>query len=1058
MSLTTVVNPTDNLSSEEKPNFEEGLVGALTSAYASILKRQRIASSAYVRWNDTSRAHEFAWLPSGEESLMTKGSELVIPSSSPIHSSINKMMSTLELNPYEREVLYGYPYIIGFADSRAIRAPLFTIPITITSDGGKLIITQADELIRFNSLPFRSESDTAAHEHALAKLIESTPDFPLTITDLRRFCESLQRETGTRCKANLDARLASSPAQPRSQMPLTIVDTAGCFIAPKTSYFLVSDLDEINKAGEDKVKETALGWILGKRPNERTSDNFSDDRSVFYPFPSNQSQRRVAHLVDESQTRITVVQGPPGTGKSLTIANLACHLIASGKRVLITSQKDKALEVVDDLLNSLGLAQLPMTLLRQDKDSKQELRNRLEQIQKERSSVEARENAKGKTEAQRTRAEAYATTAAELAKTLMAEHAVELAAEQRRTADSWLRRIKADWGLKKELRRANRHAAKRSDHLGSTLTDTRSQLLSLAEQVLGTAAALRICDASRNERNQLREFAKLLGKDQKSYRNYSVFDKLKAEPDRCSMLLNILPCWIMTPDDVARLFPCQPGLFDVVIVDEASQCDLPSMTPVLYRAKKAVIAGDSKQMQSQRFAFTANQVAAQAWVQQGLDRFDSQTWLNPTASDLLQLASIRMDEEAFLDEHYRSLPSIIQFSNQTWYGDRLRLMRDPDDKRCGDPASPAIVLHRVDGAVEPDTQENALEAEALVQLLKQLIQHPGYSYASFGVICLFEQQVRLISDLVSEHISEEDRLEHQLVVVNPDGFQGDERDVILYSLSFDAGGMSRAQLSARQAERDHIQGMLNVAFTRAREEMHIFHSADIGEFSTASGTGIILDWLVYCAKETERTSNNREYRPEEQKCQSVFEAEVLTALREKDVKVISQYPSCGYFIDLVAELDGIRLAIECDGEIYHLDEHGQLKAEDIFRQEVLERAGWEVLRIPYRSWRENSAPFIESILSRLRSSQSEESVEHPTPQADADASSQTIKLNNEYELSIIEALKSGLWSEKMVYLFARQKLGFSRLGPCIKQKLDRAVERLRDQGIIRVEDEELFLV
>lgn len=1057
MSNTIVLNPTDESPTDNKPNLEEGLVEALTSAYASILKLQRITSSAYVRWNDSSRAHEFAWLPAGEEMLETKGSEAVILPSSPIYPSINKMMTTLELNPYEREVQYGYPYIIGFIEGQSIRAPLFTIRVEITSDGGKLEIAPSDEQMRFNSLPFRSESDTVALEHALAKLIESTPELPLTITDLQRFCASVSRETGARNNAALDGKLTTPPSQPRSHMPLTIIDAAACFIAPKTSYFLVSDLEKIGEAGEDNVKETALGWILGKRPNEPTSDNFLDNRSVFYPFPSNRSQRRVAHLVDEPQTRITVVQGPPGTGKSLTIANLACHLVATGKRVLITSQKDKALGVVDDLINTLGLAQLPMTLLRQDKESKHELRSRLEQIQKERSADEARRDASEKAGAQRSKTEAYSKAAVELLNTLKAEHFVERAEEQHRSARTLLRRLAASWNLKKELRRANRHAANRSDNLGAALTEIRSRLLSLASEVLGTSAALRVCDAQRNERNELREFAKLLGRDQKNYRNYSVFDKLKEQPDRCLMLLNILPCWIMTPDDVARLFPCQAGLFDVVIIDEASQCDLPSMTPVLYRAKKAVIAGDSKQMQAQRFAFTANQVAAQAWTQNNLGRFGLGAFLNPTSSDLLQLASIRMDEEAFLDEHYRSLPSIIQFSNHTWYGDRLRLMRGPDDKRYGDPDSAPIVLHRVEGEVEPNTQENALEAEALVMWLAEMVQNPGYSNASFGVICLFEQQVRLVSDLVSEHISEEDRLEHQLVVVNPDGFQGDERDVILYSLSFDAKGMTRAQLSARQAEREHIQGMLNVAFTRARDEMHIFYSADIEEFSTASGTGKIRDWLTYCAQESERIHSNQESRPEEEKCQSLFEAEVLTALREKNVKVFSQYPSCGYFIDLVAELNGKRLAIECDGELYHLDEHGQLKAEDIYRQEVLERAGWEVLRIPYRSWRENRSQSIERILDRLRPSEPEEGSAIPDNSIDPALPPQTILLKDNYELSIIEALKSGLWSENMVYTFARQELGYSRLGSRIKQDLNRAVKRLKDRGIIRVEDKEFFL-
>src|SRR5206468_3615583 len=82
-------------------------------------------------------------------------------------------------------------------------------------------------------------------------------------------------------------------------------------------------------------------------------------------------------------------QGPPGTGKSLTIANVACHLVAAGKRVLISAQKDKAMQVVDETLRGLSLAQMPMTLLRQDRESRQELRDRLDSIQKTRSAAES---------------------------------------------------------------------------------------------------------------------------------------------------------------------------------------------------------------------------------------------------------------------------------------------------------------------------------------------------------------------------------------------------------------------------------------------------------------------------------------------------------------------------------------------------------------------------------------------------------------------------------------------------------------------------------------------
>ena len=114
-------------------------------------------------------------------------------------------------------------------------------------------------------------------------------------------------------------------------------------------------------------------------------------------------------------------------------------------------------------------------------------------------------------------------------------------------------------------------------------------------RVLKMSAEDRVAAATRDERNNLHEFAKLLGRDQGSAKNFSVFDRLKRDPERCHSLLKILPCWIMTPDDVARLFPCEPGLFDVVIIDEASQADLNALIP-LYLADKAIVVGDHEQV------------------------------------------------------------------------------------------------------------------------------------------------------------------------------------------------------------------------------------------------------------------------------------------------------------------------------------------------------------------------------------------------------------------------------------------------------------------------------
>ncbi len=106
-----------SLESAPIPELKEGLVEALTSAYAALLKRQRTASAAYVRWTAAhARSHEFAWLGTGPELLLFGNGKLRIEPTSPIYSSIQKMKATIELNPYERELQYGYPYVIGQAD------------------------------------------------------------------------------------------------------------------------------------------------------------------------------------------------------------------------------------------------------------------------------------------------------------------------------------------------------------------------------------------------------------------------------------------------------------------------------------------------------------------------------------------------------------------------------------------------------------------------------------------------------------------------------------------------------------------------------------------------------------------------------------------------------------------------------------------------------------------------------------------------------------------------------------------------------------------------------
>ena len=970
------------------------------------------------------------------------------------------MHATAELNPYERELFYGYPYVVGRIAGRPIRAPLLMLPIRVEAEGSSLLVCPDDETLRMNTLQFSTETDTAARELALKRLIERVPAFPIDDVAAQVLKDDLARELpDLQIKAALDGRLTEPPEMPNSGNYLELIDQAAVFVAPKTGYFLVSDLEAMENNDCEDIDKTALGVLLSGAGDELQAEfeeGEEDRRPIYYPFQSNRSQRRVALLLDDDNTRLIRIEGPPGTGKSQTIANLACHAAAKGMTVLITSQKEQALHIVDEKLRELGLAQIPMTLLRHDASSRRELRDRLENIQKDTVSAEAESVLEGEARAFSEAKADYGSVALEFEKAVEAEHEYAQACGELEGARG-IGRLVQSWRFARTRRRLNRNSPRMTDEVSEDATTLRSDALDQAVAVLEAKEKQTVSTAQRRQRQQIKEFSALLKKDQSSHKNFSIFDRLKSEPERADMLLGLLPVWIMAPDDVARLFPCRAGLFDVVIVDEASQVDLPSIAPVLFRAKKAVISGDTKQMQPQRFRFVSHTVANEAWVQNKVNEVDPDEWFHPIKQSLLTLAAIRAEEDNLLDEHYRSMPPIISFSNDRWYGGRLRIMTDETRKKFGGPAQPIIELHHVaEARITNDSQENLVEAQSLVLTLKKLMEDPAYASASFGVICLFEEQVNLIQELVVREIDREVWEQHDLVVVNPDGFQGDERDVVLYSLSFDNDVMSRAALSARQQQSEHVQGMLNVAFTRARDEIHIFHSAPIDEFKFAEGkSGALTDWLEHCLK-SQNAGRQRRSTDRAAKSDSLFEAEVADLLLSRGYKVTQQYPSCGFFIDMVVETEQQRLAVECDGEPYHLDEHGTLKWEDLERQAVLERAGWNVVRIPYRRWKEQGVAALKSIDDWFST---DDNSKDPAPD-DRDADDQNldeIYVSGE-EKAILEALREGLRTEEELLRKAREQLGFSRLGNRIRTQLLAAVRSLEQRKFLTAEDGEYFLI
>jgi hypothetical protein len=123
---------------DDRPKLKEGLLGALAHVYRDVLRRQGRTTTRFVRWAKvTGRAHEFVWLGGIEKRdvLLHGNGSLDVPRTSPLFDAVQKMRATSALNPYEREVLYGYPYVIGRRDGETIRAPLLTVAVRIEEKG-----------------------------------------------------------------------------------------------------------------------------------------------------------------------------------------------------------------------------------------------------------------------------------------------------------------------------------------------------------------------------------------------------------------------------------------------------------------------------------------------------------------------------------------------------------------------------------------------------------------------------------------------------------------------------------------------------------------------------------------------------------------------------------------------------------------------------------------------------------------------------------------------------------------------------------------------------------
>jgi very-short-patch-repair endonuclease len=799
---------------------------------------------------------------------------------------------------------------------------------------------------------------------------------------------------------------------------------------------LETELGMLQSVEESKYQGTALGAWLSSHSIESPP---ADQHALLEVLPLNSEQRQAVRQALSNP--LTVITGPPGTGKSQVVTSILVNAAWQGKTVLFASKNNKAVDVVETRVNSLGprpvllrlgankyqsqLADYLVSLLaasvtadddkryrefeaahaqlQQQSDALDAAFQAVIQLRNDVDALEQRVEQTRRDMGEEIFARSRSIDRDELNR--MTTHVQEAIDQADVAKQSFLARF--FWPLirKKRFERLQAIVAsfqKAAQHLGlplpegavnsNTISDwvlygprlasRVSQVLEAHEYFRKLAALTKgysIEELSRLRRDLTEDFsanskslweawlrlqpARLSPKQRKLLGDYSALlqmivsaneqnrelgrDVFRRYYQLFPQITSILSCWAVTSLSAHGRVPFEPNFFDLLVVDEASQCDIASALPLLFRARRVVVIGDPKQLQ--HISTLSKHQNQQLLSKHGLvDEYPGWAYSTRSLFDLASSLCRSSEDIVDLRDHHRSHADIIEFSNATFYEGRLRVATRYDYLRRPGTDEPAVRWVHVQGrTVRPETggAVNEEEARVVVAEIERLINQ-GYR-GSIGVVSPFRAQANRIRDLVSQHDTMSSRLyDLKFLADTVHKFQGDERDVMIFSPVVSEGVPDTALGFLRSNP-----NLFNVAITRARAALVV-----VGDYSAAMNCSV--DFLARFASYVVQVSSGDQadgsqalidHGPEYPAVASpelvsdwerLFYREAYAA----GIHLIPQYSVEKYLLDFALVNGDRRLNIEIDGEQYHRNWNGELCRRDVIRNQRLMELGWDVMR------------------------------------------------------------------------------------------------------------------
>ena len=710
------------------------------------------------------------------------------------------------------------------------------------------------------------------------------------------------------------------------------------------------------------------------------------------PLPCSQSQEETLECLRREP--LVIVTGPPGTGKTQLVVNAIANAWLDGDTVLVTSTNNGAVNVAveradkdvssgllvrtgnrDERLAVPGRITAASEQASEYRGNPAAARAGLKRVATERAQLMEKLTRLDELDTELLRVveerEDLLRSLKQVARTLWTDtHPPERPISSREIERRASRLLRTWWFRRFRARRLRRR-------LGCLETAPLEELANWARIDQGKATLATQLANKRNERQQLKSAVgdpaiSVRDAEQKwadaSLRAIRVdaatriisgadrlaaFNTIPAHSDRFKRAIGNsfrhLRGWACTALTADSNFPLESGLFDLVIVDEASQCSLAGVLPLVYRAKRLAVVGDPCQLNP--IVSLSDGLLQEIAAQTGFDNDDLRArgihHKFGSAYSAFEFAA-RPQRPVLLNEHYRCHPHIARWFNRTFYKGELTVLTDVSDTSRRDRA---ICWVDVDGAATRPAAGswfNRAEAEQTVRQLRAVIES---GYETVGVVTPFTAQAKLIERIAKTQIGP-DRLEEiDFASGTAHRFQGGERQAILFSSVLSPG---MAPSGARWIEKE--RNLLNVAVSRARRALIVLGHPLIREL----GSPTLASLRAYLRDEVTRNAGAgtpvAEFRTD-----STSERFLLDAMQLGDLLPYAKLDVEGYELDFALLEEGIKLNVEVDGD-QHLDARGRQRRQDLARDRVLAKLSWTVLRIP--AWRCHEE--IDSVIDEIK--------------------------------------------------------------------------------------------